>query len=71
MAQIIIEKDTWVIAHNGIDVFHYGFSEKNTVIDTGQPIVEQYETELEWQVALGVLGITLDSNEIPQEPIIE
>jgi len=71
MAHIIVDKDTWFIAHNGVDVFHYGFSEKNTCIDTGQPILDQYDNELDYQVALGVLGITLDSNEIPQEPIIE
>ena len=65
MAHIIVDKNTWFIAHNGIDVFHYGFSEKDTTIDTGQPILEQYDTEIEWQVALGVLGITLETNNIP------
>ena len=65
MAHITVDKDTWFIAHNGIDVFHYGFSEKNTSIDTGQPILDQYDNELEYQVALGVLGITLESNETP------
>jgi hypothetical protein len=68
MTNIIVEKDTWFIAHNGVDVFHTGFSEKNTSIDTGQPILEQYYTEIEYQVALGVLGITLETNE---NPIIE
>lgn len=40
-----VKQDTYFIAHNGKDIFHYGFCEEGTNLDTGQPILEVFSTK--------------------------
>jgi hypothetical protein len=40
-----LEKDTWYIAHNKVDVFHFGLAIAGSVITTGQPFLQKFETE--------------------------
>jgi hypothetical protein len=35
------------LAHNGIDVFHYGSLQENQIVTTGQPFLEYFELEQE------------------------
>ncbi len=62
--EYIANKHMWWIATDGTTV-HHGSIEQDQVLSTVFTITT-YDTELEYQVALGVLGITLDSNETPQ-----
>ena len=55
----IVNIDTWFIAKNEDNsVIHYGYCPANTELDTGQPIVEEYDNEADWLVRLTELGIT-------------
>lgn len=45
-------KKTWYIAHNNNDVFHNGSIEKHQVVTTGQPYLEQFNTEEKMQTRL-------------------
>ena len=58
----IVNKDTWFIAHNSVDIFHYGFVEKDKALDTGQPILEEFDTEEEWLVRLSELNIDIEDD---------
>ena len=35
------------LAHNEIDVFHYGSLQENQIVTTGQPFLEYFDTEQE------------------------
>jgi len=39
------EKNVWYIAHNKKDVFHFGEALAGSVITTGQPFLQKFETE--------------------------
>jgi hypothetical protein len=44
MLKQIVDRDTWFIAHNeDLSVIHYGFCPKGTALDSGQPIIEEFE----------------------------
>lgn len=49
---MIAEKDIWFAAHSD-SVFHFGFTESGTHIDTGQPILQLFDTEQELADYLG------------------
>ena len=49
-------KKTWYIAHNGLDVVHYGDIEVGDVV-TGQPMFETFDNEPEWRDRLKDLGV--------------
>lgn len=49
---MIATTDTWFAAHSD-SVFHFGFSEAGTHIDTGQPILQLFSTEDELAAYLG------------------
>jgi len=42
-----VTKETWVLCHNLIDVFHVFKLEVNSSVETGQPELEQFDTEVE------------------------
>jgi hypothetical protein len=63
---MIVEKDTWFIAHNGEDIFHVGMSEKGTALDSGQPYLETFENEQEWKARCEELGIKEDNLNLEQ-----
>ena len=51
--------DMWFICRNeGLTVIHYFFNPANNEMDTGQPIVEEYDNESDWLIRLAELGIT-------------
>jgi hypothetical protein len=47
MTRIIAENDTYWVATNRLDVWHYGFVNKGEEIATGQPELLLFETEAE------------------------
>ena len=52
-------KDMWFICRNeDLTVIHYFFNPANNEMDTGQPIVEEYDNEADWLERLKELGIT-------------
>ena len=52
----------YYVAHNNKDVFHYGKLEDGQVMDTGQPYVEEFETEQEMKDFLTTKGIDYETN---------
>lgn len=58
----IVNKDTWFIAHNNVDVFHYGFAEIGKALDTGQPILEEFDNEVDWLDRLSELNISTEDD---------
>lgn len=51
--------DMWFICRNeDLTVIHYFFNPANNEMDTGQPIVEEYDNKADWLVRLKELGIT-------------
>jgi len=62
MKQVTTE-DTWFIARNeDLTIIHYGYASANTEIDTGQPVIEEFNNVEDWIERLAELGIT------PEEP---
>jgi len=47
---------TYFLAHNEIDVFHYGELLEGQVIETGQPFLEYFNTLDELKDRLAILG---------------
>ena len=41
------EYDIWYVCHNSVDVYHYGFLPSGKPLITGQPHIEEFETEAE------------------------
>lgn len=63
MKQVTTE-DTWFIAHNAdYSVIHYGWVAKGRELDSGQPIIEEFDNEAAWLVKLAELGI------VPESPL--
>jgi len=51
--------DMWFICRNeDLTVIHYFFNPANNEMDTGQPIVEEYDNKADWIERLKELGIT-------------
>lgn len=51
--------DMWFICRNeDLTVIHYFFNPANNEMDTGQPIVEEFDNEADWLIRLKELGIT-------------
>jgi hypothetical protein len=50
-------KTTYYIAHNGKDIFHYGFYEEGESFETGQPIVETFDDKEKWIERMNELKI--------------
>lgn len=53
------ENKTWYIAHNREDVFHFGEISEQAVIKTGQPFLEQFDSEEKMSYRLN--SLTKDS----------
>jgi len=41
------ETDIWYVAHNGVNVYHYGSLPAGAPLITGQPHLEEFATEAE------------------------
>ena len=61
-------KDCYFLAHNGVDVFHYGEIENEGTISTGQPNLEWLDTKEELQARVEELGGTFDWPELEELP---
>lgn len=44
------------LAHNEVNVFHYGRLQENQVVTTGQPFLEYFDTEQELIDRILILG---------------
>lgn len=57
----VVTQDTWFIAHNAdYSVVHYGWVSKGKELDSGQPIIEEFDNEAAWLIRLAELGIVPD-----------
>lgn len=54
----------YYLAHNEIDVFHYGKLEDGQEIETGQPVLEFFETIDTLNERLNIFNLTFTDNEI-------
>ena len=55
---------TYFICRNGSEITAYGSVDSNQTMNTGQPIVETYLQESEWEAKLLEAGIELEDEEI-------
>ena len=63
-----VTQDIWFIAHNAdYSVIHYGFVYKDKELDSGQPIIEEFDNEAAWLIRLTELGIVPDPPLGPEE----
>lgn len=46
------EKQTWWIAYDNGETFHYGSIQENQQISTGQPFLELFHNKVEWEKRL-------------------
>ena len=58
------KQKTYFICRNGSEITAYGSVDSNQTMNTGQPIVETYLQESEWQAKLLEGGIELEKDEI-------
>jgi hypothetical protein len=59
-----MEDNKWFLCHNGIDIFHYGFVEAGTALDSGQPIIELFDTEQQLIDELEKYNIDIKTEEL-------
>jgi len=57
MAEFFTSNITYYIAHNSADIFHYGIVTAGKKITTGQPTLETFLVQSEWETRLLALGI--------------
>jgi len=53
----VIDYKTYWIAHNRKDVVHYGYNEPPAKMETGQPYLEEFDNEEDWEARLRQLGV--------------
>ena len=59
MVHKTVDKDTWYIVYlEDKSKIFYGFCPNGTRLDSGMPIVEEYDNEADWLERLKELGIT-------------
>jgi len=55
----VVTEDTWFIAHNtDYSVIHYGWVLKGKELDSGQPVIEEFDNKDAWLERLRNFGIT-------------
>ena len=55
----VTTQETWFIARNeDLTIIHYGYAPANTEIDSGQPVIEEFDNVDNWLVRLKELNIT-------------
>jgi len=63
---------TYYIAHNGKDVFHHAILDAGHIVATGQPYLETFKTEKEWESRAGELGFKIQRIEdMTREPLAD
>lgn len=64
MVHKTVDKDTWYIVYlEDESKIFYGFCPTGTRLDSGMPVVEEYDNEADWLIRLAELGIT------PEPPV--
>lgn len=64
MVHQTVDKDTWYIVYlEDESIIYYGFCPNGTRLDSGMPVVEEFDNEAEWLVRLAELGITPEDEE--------
>ena len=59
MVHKTVNTDTWYIVYlEDKSKIFYGFSPNGTRLDSGMPVVEEFNNEAEWSARLAELGIT-------------
>lgn len=66
---MIVERDTYFIAHNGVDIFHHGWVEKGLALDSGQPIIETFSSKSQFIAKCKEYNIDLEGLDIPDFPV--
>jgi hypothetical protein len=66
---MIVDNNTYFIAHNEKDIFHYGWVEKGQSLDSGQPIIEKFGSRSQFLARCNALKIELDIEDVPDFPI--
>lgn len=57
----------YFLAHNSVNVFHYGELNDGQVVSTGQPNLEYFENLDDLKVRLSFFGVTFDENNYPND----
>lgn len=59
MVHKTVDRDTWYIVYlEDESKIFYGFCPNGTRLDSGMPVVEEFDNEADWLVRLAELGIT-------------
>ena len=59
-----IQKNSWFIAFTpDTDIVHYGFVQKGTNLDSGQPFVEYFDIEELYITRLEELGVVFEQDD--------
>jgi hypothetical protein len=61
---MIVDNNTYFIAHNEKDIFHYGWVEEGQALDSGQPILERFASKSLFLARCSVLNIEINIEEI-------
>lgn len=71
MHTVSYEETTYVICHNGTDIFHPVIVEPGTTLSSGQPELEAFTDKAQWTARLQELGFdpsTLEPPSLPTPP---
>jgi hypothetical protein len=58
---------TYFLAHNSVDIFHYGELNDSQVVSTGQPNLEYFNTLDELKDRLSSFGVVCNENNYPND----
>jgi hypothetical protein len=61
-----VDKNTYFIAHNEKDIFHYGWAVKGQALDSGQPIKEYFYSRSRFLTRCKELNIEVDIEDVPE-----
>jgi hypothetical protein len=62
---MIAKENTYFIATNEVDIFHYGWVEKGQAIDSGQPIIHLFYSKEMFMIKCEEYNIDIDGDEVP------
>ncbi len=57
----------YFLAHNSVNIFHYGELHDGQVVSTGQPNLEYFENINDLKVRLNSFGVVCDENNSPND----
>lgn len=62
---MIVNKNTYYIAHNGVNVFHYGWVEVGQSLESGQPNIETFTIRASFLTRCTLLKIDINVADVP------